>query len=118
MKYFALIFLTLSLFACKSENEEDLFPPSTVVVPVDTTSGLLVSFKKDIEPLIQNKCATSNCHAANANFPTLLNYTQIEGSKIAINGRVSAGTMPPSGSLAQSDKDLIQIWINEGARNN
>lgn len=118
MKYCSLIFLSLFLFSCESENEEGLFPLSTVEVPRDTTTILTVSFQRDIAPLISTKCASPGCHAANSNFPTLLNYTQIKANKTSINGRVSAGTMPQSGPLPQNEKDLIATWIIEGAKNN
>jgi hypothetical protein len=118
MKYCTFIFLSLFLFSCESENEEGLFPLSTVEVPNDTTIGLTVSFQRDIAPLIRKKCSSPGCHAANSNYPTLLNYTQIEASKTSINGRVSAGTMPQAGPLPQNEKDLIATWITEGAKNN
>lgn len=88
---------------------------------IKTTSAVdsaTVFFATDIQPLIRNKCATSGCHAALSNFPTLETYAQIEQNKTRVNSRVSAGTMPQSGPLPQSEKDLIQRWIDEGAQNN
>jgi hypothetical protein len=111
MKYCSLIFLSLFLFSCESENEEGLFPN-------DTTGSLTVSFQRDIAPLISTNCATPSCHAANAIFPTLLTYNQIDASKTSINARVSAGTMPQAGPLPQNQKNLIATWITEGAKNN
>ena len=120
MKYFAIIFLSFTLFACESENEEDLFPVSSVEVPVDTTGGLTVSFQTQIKPLINGNCATSGCHAPFANSPTLETYTQIEAAKTRINIRTNSSTspMPQGGLLPQSDRDLIATWISEGAKNN
>jgi hypothetical protein len=117
MKYSTLIFLSLFLFSCESENEEGLFP-LTAEVPNDTTGGLTVFFQRDIAPLISTNCATPGCHAANAIFPTLLTYNQIDASKTSINARVSAGTMPQAGPLPQNQKNLIATWITEGAKNN
>lgn len=119
MKYAILILTCFAfLISCESENEEDLFPQSTTEVPKDTTSGLTISFDTDIQPLIQANCATAGCHVTNFQSPTLETYIQIEASKSRIDARVSASTMPPSGFLAQSDKDKIATWISEGARNN
>ncbi|MFT6165779.1 MAG: putative membrane protein [Vicingaceae bacterium] len=120
MKYFALITLVLLAFlmACESENAEDLLPQQPVIKTTATADSATVFFATDIQPLIANKCATSGCHASFGNFPTLETYTQIEQNKTKANSRVIAGTMPQGGPLPQSEKELIQTWINEGAQNN
>lgn len=121
MKYLLPFLLIIGCFvACENENEEDLFPPISLNKDpnIDTTSGLSVSFSNDIQPLIRTNCATPGCHVANMQSPTLQTYTQIEASKSIIKLRVDQGTMPPSGPLAQSDKDKISTWIAEGAKNN
>lgn len=121
MKYLVFIFVfSLFLVACESENEEDLFPPADPpkAVPLDTAAGQTISFSTDIQPLIQTNCATPGCHRANAQFPTLETYAQIDASKGRVKARVDQGSMPPSGPLQQTDKDKITAWINEGALNN
>ena len=121
MKYFVSILFSLTfLIACESENEEDLFPVSTIIVPKDTTSGLTVSFKTQIKPMISSNCAIPGCHASFANSPTLETYTQIEAAKTRINVRVNSinNPMPQGGLLPQSQRDLIATWISEGAKNN
>ena len=120
MKYFALITLVLLAFlmACESENAEDLLSQQPVIKTAVTADSATVFFTTDIQPLIANKCATSGCHASSGNFITLETYTQIEQNKARVNSEVIAGSMPQGGALPQSDKDLIQTWINEGAQNN
>lgn len=135
MKYLVPIVLVCSfLFACESENVEDLLieaqeaknAANPTTNPNDSTAkdttnmgGLTVSFASQISPLIKSKCATPGCHAGSfSNSPRLETYAQISASKTKVNARVSAGTMPQGGPLPQSEKDLIQTWINEGATNN
>lgn len=130
MKYMLILFSAFFLVACESESLDNLRPApeeQPIQNPNDTagtdttgTNQPTVSFARDIKPLIEQKCATSGCHTANANFPALETYTQIESSKERIKARAVEpnGGMPFSGPLPQIEKDKISTWITEGAMNN
>lgn len=89
------------------------------------TSGS-VSYKSDIKPLVEAKCATglgpqTGCHDA-----WILTYDGIDGP--AKNGKIRAvienGSMPeiPNNfgidSLTSEEKELFLCWICDGAPNN
>mgnify|MGYP001585805599 CR=1 FL=1 len=133
MKYFiAIVILSVSLMACESENEEDLFSPLTtdpIQMPMDTTSSdttttdttgnqLTVSFARDVQPIISANCATSGCHVSGVQFPSLETYADISSRRNRVNARITANTMPPGRPLSRSAKDIISAWIAEGATNN
>jgi hypothetical protein len=73
-------------------------------------SGTAKSFKTDVSPLIQSACA--GCHS---NYS---GYSGITSDKAAIRSKVIDGSMPPSGSLSTTQKNIIVCWIDNGAPNN
>lgn len=115
--FLILAFLT----ACESENEEELFAFEPANDMVTDTTG--VSFSKTIAPLIQNNCAISGCHAANATSPTMESYVQIKAQADA--GRIMARavnemTMPPFGQPDLTSQQIADLksWLDAGAPNN
>lgn len=97
-----------------------------------TASVENVSFKNDIQPILEGRCA--KCHGGE--FPTeglnMATYeTLMAGSQngqVIIPGdsnnsllfeKVESGEMPKRGSALTAEQiELIQQWIDEGARNN
>jgi hypothetical protein len=86
----------------------------------NTTCTGTKSFSTDVNPIIQNICATSGCHnAGSTNGPgALISYQQIFSARSAIHTAVGNGTMPKTGSLTADQKSAILCWINGGAPNN
>ena len=85
-----------------------------------------ICFKRDIQPVFQQGCATPGCHTGNGESFALKSYPDIKR-------RVTAGSpatsrlylaiisamiqpMPPSHALAESDRIKIRIWIEQGAK--
>lgn len=121
-KFYVLLVLAavpaLVFFGCKHEP----------VIPEDE-----VSFSGDIQPILQMGCMHSGCHndSASAQFP-LTTY-----DFVMENGDVKAGEpeeselyevlnetgddrMPrePYAPLSDRNKELIYVWILQGAKNN
>jgi len=69
--------------------------------------------------VIQSKCAISGCHVnpsntGGVNFETDNN---IAARAARIKQRaVIDGTMPPTGSLTQNEKDKLKAWVDAGGR--
>jgi len=92
----------------------------------DTTSsvdctGTAKSFAADVNPIIQNSCATnSGCHGSGShNGPgELLTYTEVFNSRSDIRTAVLTGAMPQNGTLTTAQKTSIICWIDNGATNN
>ena len=107
----------------------------TTTVPIDNTPAIttVVSFSKDIQPILTNSCATSSCHSGsvapnlssaaaltsltNGNY---LNTTTPKSSEVYLwlTGK-KAATMPLGGANNPSNINALMLaWITQGAKNN
>ena len=92
-----------------------------------------VSFKDDIQPILENRCAFVGCHTESS--PTRLDLRNYDGLKrgssqsavfIAGNGnsslivkRIDGGGMPPIKPPLNAEQIQLFIdWIDDGAENN
>jgi hypothetical protein len=106
--------LVVLLTGCYYDKEAVLYPTAT------DCSSLNVSFSRDIQPLIQSRCAVSGCHDASSGnkggpFTT---YTQIQFKASNIKVQVVSGNMPQGGTLTAAQIKLISCWVDGGAVNN
>ena len=107
--------IVLSMGSCYYDNEEELYG----IVMCDTSA---VSFKDDIEPIVQNNCAISGCHIAGGSGNGLfINYAGIKDK--VDNGSlrqrvVVARDMPVGFPLTDCQVDFIDAWTSAGAPNN
>lgn len=83
-----------------------------ITTSVKLTTGVKFS---TVENIIKNRC--TSCHGSSAS-PSFGSFEQISNHAARIKARTSAGTMPPSGSLPQSEIDAIACWVNDGALSN
>lgn len=113
----------LGLSSCYNDNKEDLYQNFDAQDDCDTS--VTVSYATDIAPILQSNCAISGCHSGNSpqSGLDLARYEDVR--RIARNGnlvgRITATTgsvMPPTGSLPQSEIDLIESWVQAGACEN
>ena len=90
-------------------------------IPVNVTAAAAGPFYTAVKAIVQTNCAIPSCHTGAAptgginfsidcNIP--LNKDRIRAR--AIDGNPSI--MPPTGALAQGDKDKITAWLNAGGR--
>jgi len=109
------------LGSCYQKNREQLFTKDPNV-ECDTTN---LSFKDDIKPIIDSKCATSGCHAEK--LPSGYNFDTYEGVTLLIpSGRFMAsinhtGPKPMPKDLPKLDECTIAkitAWVNAGAPEN
>jgi hypothetical protein len=82
-----------------------------------STVKLGVSLTADVMPIIQSECATNGCHG-NSQSPLLSDEQSVIVAADRIKARVVAGTMPPTGSLSDSEIQAIADWVDCGAPNN
>jgi uncharacterized membrane protein len=89
----------------------------TASITVGTSAGAAGPLFTAVKTLMQANC--QSCHN-NTNANGGMNWTvdcNIVANKDRIKVRaVDLGTMPPTGPLAQGDKDKITAWINAGGR--
>jgi hypothetical protein len=105
-----LVCVALILFiSCTSKTEPKGEPSSN--------SDQLVTFNKQISPLINSKC--SPCHTSQATGKSY-DYSVYSNTKRDINdliSRVISGNMPKNGSrLSQLNIDQIKKWKSDGLK--
>ena len=104
--------LTVWLVACRHE-------------PVIPASPLL-TFDKDISPIITNTCAQSGCHDGSGEGGRLVTYNEVRdivepgkpyGSKLfqVITKLMGEQAMPPGAPLSDTQIRFIYTWILQGA---
>ncbi len=93
-----------------------------VSINVSIVKGTSTSYANVIKPLIETKCAFSNCHASNAPSVDLTTWTNVNKYAASIKTRTADGSMPkapkPGGSLTADQIKQIACWVDEGALNN
>lgn len=127
---FLLIGASLIATACKYERFEPVNKNCATPLPE------VVSFSKDIQPILNNNCNTANCHTGSApegnlNLDPAFAYNQITNPK---NGYIDTldpssslfytqlisvnNPMPPSGKMDDCNIKMILKWIQQGVENN
>ena len=119
------------LYAC-AYNKESASPKETICT--DTIKN--VSFEKDITPIFTANCTTAGCHSgsnpqSNLNLEASKAYASLSKkgsgyidtinptSSVLYSALVSVSSpMPPTGKLPVCDLKRIQVWMQEGAKNN
>lgn len=121
--YAALVFVMgISFTGCY----KDVIFPEAAIDPDGPPQ--LVSFKVDLAPLLNSKCALSGCHVSGAHKPYMpsdVSYQQI------VNGGFVNTTLPKESTLykmingemreympSATDRQKVYDWIRNGALNN
>ncbi len=116
-------------------TDPDPVTPDPVEPPTDPEPppAPMVSFKDDINPVLEQTCALGGCHDAAAsgglnltsydNFKNGGNsgaaFVAEDGEESLVVKRIDGGGMPPLGPPLNADQIQLFIdWINEGAENN
>src|SRR5690606_38423521 len=115
-KYLGLAVALSLLFACNSENEEDLTPDDDDIC-MDNNATLSGS----ISTIINTNCAIPGCHVSGtgrANFTIKENIIQ-HASQIRTFTQNGIMPPPPSGrTLTAQQKQDIFCWVENGAQDN
>jgi hypothetical protein len=90
-----------------------------------------VSLKSQLVPLFKTNCAASGCHDAEGSHdPSLVenkaynalllgNFVNVQNPENSVLYiQVKTDNMPPDKPLSTKEKNLILVWIKEGARDN
>jgi hypothetical protein len=132
--YIVFLFIAAGLICqtCSYNNLEDI----QLNAVCDEELPKVVSFKNDIQPILQENCSTSGCHsgsdpAGDFNLEASMAYAQLleagSGYVDTINPKYSvvyssllstSNPMPPSGHLDKCSIDLIEKWMLQKAKNN
>ena len=88
-------------------------------ISVDTSpAGTGVSFKTQIQPMLNTNCVS--CHGpTQQNFGVRVDtYEYVSNSIDSVAEMLVGGGMPPSGPLSDTNRQLFQDWVDQGALNN
>ncbi len=115
-----LTLLTLLVWACTYNNEEELY--GTGLSPCDTTN---VSYTADVLPILQQNCYGCHQQQVSSGGVNLEGHSRVK--TVASNGRLLGAVshapgfspMPKNATkLADCDISKIRRWINQGALDN
>lgn len=114
----------LALSACKGEPDSTPWCSASRTDPAPSTAAL--TYYKDVEPILQQKCA--RCHDTDGIGPfPLLTYADAGANAGVIRGSVASRTMPPwlpadcctsyfqDFSLTDDEISILLGWIDQGA---
>lgn len=90
-----------------------IFVKSVAVSKGDSSTSL----DNEIEPIIDAKCATTECHGGSES-PNLTTSQSIRTHAAKIKSLTQTGEMPRDGTLTSQEKALIACWVDEGAKDN
>ncbi len=115
-KIMTLLLGPVIFYGCYYDNAALLYPDSQ---PVDC-SLVEAKFSAQVFPIIQTKCAISNCHDLTASGGFFFqSYNQVFNARERIDTRViKQKTMPPTGPLDPAERNILECWIRGGAQNN
>jgi hypothetical protein len=83
-----------------------------------SAAGSSVSFKTQILPMLKTNCVS--CHGpTEQSFGVRVDtYEYVTNSLDSVTEMLVGGGMPPSGPLSDTDQQLFQDWVDQGALNN
>jgi hypothetical protein len=125
--YSSILFLS----AC-TYHKDNIDP--TEAICTDTIQN--VSFSKEVNPILTANCTTAGCHSgtnpqSNLNLEAAKAYAALSKrgsgyldtinptSSVLFSSLMSVSSpMPPKGRLSACDLKRIQVWMQEGAKDN
>ncbi len=113
------VVVSIAVQSCTYDNEEDLLIDNGGLVLLPDT----VSFSLDVQPLLAANCNQSGCHAAGTG-PSRGDLTTYAGVKSKVDNFsferevIINRTMPQNARLRESEIQLLQKWLDQGALNN
>jgi len=103
---------TDSVFALVTMPNRDLHVTATYL------EIKIISFDKDVMPLIEEYCSLSSCHSSFGTYPPLTNFEEVKTYANEIATSIETGYMPVVGTMSAAEKETIIEWIKRGAPNN
>lgn len=122
-KLVILFFIAFTIVSC--ENKVGLPPVTAAPAPTPDACDT-ITYTKHIQTILSNNCTSCHNSLSASGGIDLSSYTLAKNK--ALDGRIKVraidnsditkGPMPPSGVISQAERDLLQCWINNGAKQN
>lgn len=109
------------IIGCSSSSEPEIVTPDEPTDgSADSESAAKITYQDNVKTIIDNSCATSNCHdTTNPKAGLrLTNFSQVK--EAASSGNLiarmnsSSNPMPIGGRLPSSTRDIIDKWKADG----
>lgn len=94
-----------------------VMPPVPVTLNA-TYQASEISYRRDVEPIIRRRCASSGCHNPEGNSIDLSTYERVKFYAADVRSSIVTGFMPVIGRLSEQEEYLVITWIDNGAPNN
>lgn len=113
-KLLVLLGAVFFVASCKSDK----------IQPIESDCPDVISFSSQIEPLIQQNCSVSGCHASGFVSPSLTSHSEISANADDILTRIqldptNSQLMPSGGpKLADSLIQQFNCWVSQGKLDN
>ncbi|MGI9532834.1 hypothetical protein [Lutimonas sp.] len=107
---YLIVIVSLFLFACSTDNDDDLGN----MPPVDNN----ITYTKNVKSIIDGRCIS--CHGNPPTNSAPMSLTTYQNVRSAVTGQdligeVESGSMPPSGAnLTNSQIQIIKDWQTGG----
>jgi hypothetical protein len=130
LKLWKILALALmSVFALQYCTHKDEIETITPVEKDYNCDPNTVYYVNQIQPLLNSSCAYSGCHDAITHkdgvdlstYDKVMNTGEVEAGNpkdSELYEEIEEGEMPPNGSMALTQQQLIYKWILQGAKNN
>lgn len=122
MKKLVLTLITITCVSLIISCTKDVSPKPDISAMPTPSSCDTISFTQDIKPIISANCAISGCHVYNGPPPNLTDdniiKAQADGGRIQARVINGPAYMPTTGRLPDAQINIIQCWLDAGARLN
>jgi len=114
-KIIYIVSLAILSIACESRTYEEISDKTPI--------AQLVTYNKDVKPIIDANCISCHLPSGSASFQPLTGYNQVKNNIDKIIDRISRPTgdpqkMPQGGSLSSSQTMIITKWKTDGLTEN
>jgi len=114
-KIIYIVFLAILSIACESRTYEEISDKTPI--------AQLVTYNKDVKPIIDANCISCHSPGGSASFQPLTGYNQVKNNIDKIIDRINRPTgdpqkMPQGGSLSSSQTMIITKWKTDGLTEN
>ncbi|MCX2679312.1 hypothetical protein OOZ15_05095 [Galbibacter sp. EGI 63066] len=102
------------LIGCSGSDDSAMEPP-----PGNGGNGEEVTYSGDVKAIIDNNCIQCHANPPQNDAPmSLVTYNNVVDAvnNRGLNTRInsSSNPMPPTGLMSQSNRDIIDAWIEQG----
>ena len=114
-KIIYIVSLAILSIACESRTYEEISDKTPIAE--------LVTYNKDVKPIIDANCISCHSPGGSASFQALTGYNQVKNNIDKIIDRINRPTgdpqkMPQGGSLSSSQTMIITKWKTDGLTEN